>query len=168
MDKVRVTVQTSFTYEYGSRANHVNCGAILYYNPSLEKELDELKFVMSSVYLKRGFVSVEESIKEDFKNKAGIFAEKTIVSEQVPTPSVVKEEVTEVAIPEVENNLTVIEEPSLLEEVPALDKISLEDRKIRLEEMKAIDIKSIAESLGIIYANKASAIDSILKVEYFV
>ena len=88
MNKVRVTVQTSFTYEYGSRANHLTCGAIMYFNPSLEKELDELKFVMSSVYLKRGFLSLDESIKEDFQNKAGIFAEKTIVSEQVSTDNI--------------------------------------------------------------------------------
>lgn len=150
MDKVRVTVQTSFTYEYGSKANHVTCGAILYYDPSLEKELEELNFVMSSVYLKKGFISVEESIKEDFKNKAGIFAEKTIVSEQISTPFVVKEEV----------------EPEVIAEETTV-YITLEDRKNQLEAMKAAEVKNIAEKLGIEeYTNKASAIEYILKVEY--
>ena len=151
MNKVRVTVQTSFTYEYGSRANHLTCGAIMYFNPSLEKELDELKFVMSSVYLKRGFLSLEESIKENFKNKAGIFAEKTIVSEQVSTDNITEEEVDL----EVSTNVEVEE------------TITLGDRKSQLEELKAAEVKVIAEKLGLVdYTNKASAIEYILKVEY--
>ena len=154
MNKVRVTVQTSFTYEYGSRANHLTCGAIMYFNPSLEKELDELKFVMSSVYLKRGFLSLEESIKEDFKNKAGIFAEKTIVSEQVSTDNIVEKEVTEVSIDPIVENIIV-------------ETITLEDRKSQLEDKKAAEVKVIADELGIEeYTNKAAAIEYILKVEY--
>lgn len=158
MDKVRVTVQTSFTYQYGSKVSHVTCGAILYYDPSLSEELEELKFVMSSVYLKKGFVSVEESIKEDFTNKAGIFAKKVIVSEQVSTLSTVKEEV------KVEINVTPkveVTEPTVLE------SITLEDRKNQLDIMKAAEVKVIAEELGIEdYTNKAAAIEYILKVEY--
>lgn len=151
MNKVRVTVQTSFTYEYGSRANHLTCGAIMYFNPSLEKELDELKFVMSSVYLKRGFLSLEESIKEDFKNKAGIFAEKTIVSEQVSTDNITEEEV----------------DLEVSTDVEVEETITLEDRKSQLEELKAAEVKVIAEKLGLVdYTNKASAIEYILKVEY--
>ena len=150
MDKVRVTVQTSFTYEYGSKANHVICGAILYYDPSLEKELEELNFVMSSVYLKKGFISVEESIKEDFKNKAGIFAKKTIVFEQISTPFVVKEKV----------------EPEVITEETTV-YITLENRRNQLEAMKAAEVKNIAEKLSIEeYTNKAAAIEYILKVEY--
>jgi hypothetical protein len=151
MNKVRVTVQTSFTYEYGSRANHLTCGAIMYFNPSLEKELDELKFVMSSVYLKRGFLSLEESIKEDFKNKAGIFAEKTIVSEQVSTDNITEEEV----------------DLEVSTDVEVEETITLEDRKSQLEELKAAEVKVIAEKLDLVdYTNKASAIEYILKVEY--
>jgi hypothetical protein len=151
MNKVRVTVQTSFTYEYGSRANHLTCGAIMYFNPSLEKELDELKFVMSSVYLKRGFLSLEESIKENFKNKAGIFAEKTIVSEQVSTDNITEEEV----------------DLEVSTDVEVEETITLEDRKSQLEELKAAEVKVIAEKLGLVdYTNKASAIEYILKVEY--
>jgi len=151
MNKVRVTVQTSFTYEYGSRANHLTCGAIMYFNPSLEKELDELKFVMSSVYLKRGFLSLEESIKEDFQNKAGIFAEKTIVSEQVSTDNITEEEV----------------DLEVSTDVEVEETITLEDRKSQLEELKAAEVKVIAEKLGLVdYTNKASAIEYILKVEY--
>ena len=151
MNKVRVTVQTSFTYEYGSRANHLTCGAIMYFNPSLEKELDELKFVMSSVYLKRGFLSLEESIKEDFQNKAGIFAEKTIVSEQVSTYNITEEEV----------------DLEVSTDVEVEETITLEDRKSQLEELKAAEVKVIAEKLGLVdYTNKASAIEYILKVEY--
>ena len=151
MNKVRVTVQNSFTYEYGSRANHLTCGAIMYFNPSLEKELDELKFVMSSVYLKRGFLSLEESIKEDFKNKAGIFAEKTIVSEQVSTDNITEEEV----------------DLEVSTDVEVEETITLEDRKSQLEELKAAEVKVIAEKLGLVdYTNKASAIEYILKVEY--
>lgn len=157
MNKVRVTVQTSFTYEYGSKANHVTCGAILYYDPSLEKELEELNFVMSSIYLKKGFISVEQSVKEDFNNKAGIFAEKTIVFEQVSTPSIIKEEV----ISEV-NVATVVE---IKETAPVV--ITLEDRKAQLEDKKAAEIKVMAENLGLVeYTNKAAAIEYILKVEY--
>ena len=151
MNKVRVTVQTSFTYEYGSRANHLTCGAIMYFNPSLEKELDELKFVMYSVYLKRGFLSLEESIKEDFQNKAGIFAEKTIVSEQVSTDNITEEEV----------------DLEVSTDVEVEETITLEDRKSQLEELKAAEVKVIAEKLGLVdYTNKASAIEYILKVEY--
>jgi hypothetical protein len=151
MNKVRVTVQTSFTYEYGSRANHLTCGAIMYFNPSLEKELDELKFVMSSVYLKRGFLSLEESIKENFKNKAGIFAEKTIVSEQVSTDNITEEEV----------------DLEVSTDVEVEETITLEDRKSQLEELKAAEVKVIAEKLDLVdYTNKASAIEYILKVEY--
>ena len=151
MNKVRVTVQTSFTYEYGSRANNLTCGAIMYFNPSLEKELDELKFVMSSVYLKRGFLSLEESIKENFKNKAGIFAEKTIVSEQVSTDNITEEEV----------------DLEVSTDVEVEETITLEDRKSQLEELKAAEVKVIAEKLGLVdYTNKASAIEYILKVEY--
>ena len=151
MNKVRVTVQTSFTYEYGSRANHLTCGAIMYFNPSLENELDELKFVMSSVYLKRGFLSLEESIKENFKNKAGIFAEKTIVSEQVSTDNITEEEV----------------DLEVSTDVEVEETITLEDRKSQLEELKAAEVKVIAEKLGLVdYTNKASAIEYILKVEY--
>jgi len=151
MNKVRVTVQTSFTYEYGSRANHLTCGAIMYFNPSLEKELDELKFVMSSVYLKRGFLSLEESIKENFKNKAGIFAEKTIVSEQVSTDNITEEEV----------------DLEVSTDVEVEETITLEDRKSQLEELKAAEVKVIAEKLGLVeYTNKSSAIEYILKVEY--
>ena len=154
MNKVRVTVQTSFTYEYGSRANHLTCGAIMYFNPSLEKELDELKFVMSSVYLKRGFLSLEESIKEDFQNKAGIFAEKTIVSKQVSDNNIVEKEVTEVSIDPIVENIIV-------------ETITLEDRKSQLEDKKAAEVKFIADELGIEeYTNKAAAIEYILKVEY--
>ena len=154
MNKVRVTVQTSFTYEYGSRANHLTCGAIMYFNPSLEKELDELKFVMSSVYLKRGFLSLEESIKEDFQNKAGIFAEKTIVSKQVSDNNIVEKEVTEVSIDSIVENIIV-------------ETITLEDRKSQLEDKKAAEVKVIADELGIEeYTNKAAAIEYILKVEY--
>ena len=154
MNKVRVTVQTSFTYEYGSRANHLTCGAIMYFNPSLEKELDELKFVMSSVYLKRGFLSLEESIKEDFQNKAGIFAEKTIVSKQVSYNNIVEKEVTEVSIDPIVENIIV-------------ETITLEDRKSQLEDKKAAEVKVIADELGIEeYTNKAAAIEYILKVEY--
>ena len=154
MNKVRVTVQTSFTYEYGSRANHLTCGAIMYFNPSLEKELDELKFVMSSVYLKRGFLSLEESIKEDFQNKAGIFAEKTIVSKQVSDNNIVEKEVTEVIIDPIVENIIV-------------ETITLEDRKSQLEDKKAAEVKVIADELGIEeYTNKAAAIEYILKVEY--
>jgi hypothetical protein len=154
MNKVRVTVQTSFTYEYGSRANHLTCGAIMYFNPSLEKELDELKFVMSSVYLKRGFLSLEESIKEDFQNKAGIFAEKTIVSKQVSDNNIVEKEVTEVSIDPIVENIIV-------------ETITLEDRKSQLEDKKAAEVKVIADELGIEeYTNKAAAIEYILKVEY--
>ena len=152
MNKVRVTVQTSFTYEYGSRANHLTCGAIMYFNPSLEKELDELKFVMSSVYLKRGFLSLEESIKEDFQNKAGIFAEKTIVSKQVSDNNIVEKEVTEVSIDPIVENIIV-------------ETITLEDRKSQLEDKKAAEVKVIADELGIEeYTNKAAAIEYILKV----
>lgn len=137
MNKVRVTVESSFTYQYGSKVSHVICGAILYYNPSLENELEELKYVMDSVYLKKGFISVEQSVKEDFKNKAGIFAEKTIVSEQVSSNTVIEEEVV------------------------------LEDRKSQLENLKAAEVKIIAEELGLVeYTNKTAAIDYILKVEY--
>ena len=151
MNKVRVTVQTSFTYEYGSRANHLTCGAIMYFNPSLEKELDELKFVMSSVYLKRGFLSLEESIKEDFQNKAGIFAEKTIVSEQVSTDNITEEEV----------------DLEVSTDVEVEETITLEERKSQLEELKAAEVKVIAEKLGLVdYTNKASAIEYILKVEH--
>lgn len=151
MDKVRVTVQTSFTYEYGSRVNHLTCGAIMYFNPSLEKELEELKFVMSSIYLKRGFLSLEESIKEDFKNKAGIFAEKTIVSEQVSIDNITEEEV----------------DLEVSTDVEVEETITLENRKSQLEELKAAEVKIIAEKLGLVdYTNKASAIEYILKVEY--
>ncbi len=137
MNKVRVTVESSFTYQYGSKVSHVICGAILYYNPSLENELEELKYVMDSIYLKKGFISVEQSIKEDFKNKAGIFAEKTIVSEQVSSNIVIEKEVV------------------------------LEDRKSQLENLKAAEVKVIAEELGLVeYTNKTAAIDYILKVEY--
>ena len=154
MNKVRVTVQTSFTYEYGSRANHLTCGAIMYFNPSLEKELDELKFVMYSVYLKRCFLSLEESIKEDFQNKAGIFAEKTIVSKQVSDNNIVEKEVTEVSIDPIVENIIV-------------ETITLEDRKSQLEDKKAAEVKVIADELGIEeYTNKAAAIEYILKVEY--
>ena len=137
MNKVRVTVESSFTYQYGSKVSHVICGAILYYNPSLENELEELKYVMDSVCLKKGFIAVEQSVKEDFKNKAGIFAEKTIVSEQVSSNTVIEEEVV------------------------------LEDRKSQLENLKAAEVKIIAEELGLVeYTNKTAAIDYILKVEY--
>ena len=126
----------------------------MYFNPSLEKELDELKFVMSSVYLKRGFLSLEESIKEDFQNKAGIFAEKTIVSKQVSDNNIVEKEVTEVSIDPIVENIIV-------------ETITLEDRKSQLEDKKAAEVKVIADELGIEeYTNKAAAIEYILKVEY--
>lgn len=153
MNKVRVTVESSFTYQYGSKVSHVICGAILYYNPSLENELEELKYVMDSVYLKKGFISVEQSIKEDFKNKAGIFAEKTIVSEQVSSNTVIEKEVDK--------------KESLQPKVLGNFKLSLEDRKSQLEDLKAAEIRVIAEDLCLVeYTNKAAAIDYILKVEY--
>lgn len=144
MDKVRVTVQTSFTYQYGSKVNHLICGAIMYFNPSLDKELDELRYVMSSIYLERGFLSVEENIKQDYKNKAGIFAEKTIVSEQVSTVNTIEKEVDS-----------------------SVESINLEDRKNQLEDMKAAEVRVIAENLGLKeYTNKTAAIEYILNVEY--
>jgi hypothetical protein len=159
MNKVRVTVQTSFTYEYGSKANHLTCGAIMYYDPSLESELEELKYVMSSIYLKRGFLSVEESIKEDFQNKTGIFAEKIIVSEQVSTVAPVTEEEVKVEVALTE----ITSEPIDINN----EAITLENRKTNLEALKAAEVKAIAEGLGLVdYTNKTSAIEYILKVEY--
>lgn len=153
MNKVRVTVESSFTYQYGSNVSHKVCGAILYYNPSLENELEELKYVMDSVYLKKGFISVEQSIKEDFKNKTGIFAEKTTIPKQVSTNNIVEKEITEDTFDK--------------EETLEPKSITLEDRKSQLEGLKAAEIKVIAEKLGLLdYTNKASAIEYILKIEY--
>lgn len=144
MNKVRITVESSFTYQYGSKVSHVICGAILYYNPSLDNELEELKYVMDSIYLKKGFISVEQSIKEDFKNKVGIFAEKTIVSEQVSSTTVIEKEISNQE-----------------------SEVVLEDRKSQLENLKAAEVKVIAEKLGLVeYTNKTAAIDYILKIEY--
>lgn len=151
MNKVRVTVESSFTYQYGSNVSHKVCGAILYYNPSLENELEELKYVMDSVYLKKGFISVEQSIKEDFKNKAGIFAEKTTISKQVSTNNIVEKEV----------------DLEVSTDVEVEETITLEDRKFQLEGLKAAEVKVIAEGIGLVdYTNKAAAIEYILKVEY--
>ena len=151
MNKVRVTVESSFTYQYGSNVSHKVCGAILYYNPSLENELEELKYVMDSVYLKKGFISVEQSIKEDFKNKAGIFAEKTTISKQVSTNNIVEKEV----------------DLEVSTDVEVEETITLEDRKSQLEGLKAAEVKVIAEGIGLVdYTNKAAAIEYILKVEY--
>lgn len=145
MDKVRVTVQTSFTYQYGSKVNHLICGAILYFNPSLDKELDELKYVMSSVYLERGFLSVEESIKQDYKNKAGIFAKKISGFEEPSTINTAEEKELDSSV----------------------ETISLEDRKNQLEDMRAAEVRTIAEELGLEeYTNKTAAIEYILNVEY--
>lgn len=153
MNKVRVTVESSFTYQYGSNVSHKVCGAILYYNPSLENELEELKYVMDSVYLKKGFISVEQSIKEDFKNKAGIFAEKTTISKQVSTNNIVEKEVTEDTF----NKEKTLEPES----------ITIEDRKSQLEGLKAAEVKVIAEGIGLVeYTNKTAAIEYILKIEY--
>ena len=153
MNKVRVTVESSFTYQYGSNVSHKVCGAILYYNPSLENELEELKYVMDSVYLKKGFISVEQSIKEDFKNKAGIFAEKTTIPKQVSTNNIVKKEVTEDTFNK--------------EETLEPESITIENRKSQLEGLKAAEVKVIAEGIGLVeYTNKTAAIEYILKIEY--
>lgn len=153
MDKVRVTVESSFTYQYGSNVSHKVCGAILYYNPSLESELEELKYVMDSVYLKKGFISVEQSIKEDFQNKAGIFAEKTTIPKQVSINNIVEKEV-------IEDNFN-------KEETLEVKSITIEDRKSQLEGLKAAEVKVIAEGIGLVeYTNKAAAIEYILKIEY--
>lgn len=153
MNKVRVTVESSFTYQYGSNVSHKVCGAILYYNPSLESELEELKYVMDSVYLKKGFISVEQSIKEDFQNKAGIFAEKTTILKQVSINNIVEKEV-------IEDNFN-------KEETLEFESITIENRKSQLEGLKAAEVKVIAEGIGLVeYTNKAAAIEYILKIEY--
>jgi hypothetical protein len=159
MTEVRVLVMTNYTYTYGSKASYKICGDSMYFNPSLDEHLDELKFILDSSFYKKGWLYVEDNIKEDFKNKVGIFAEKVVVPEEVTLNDNVKSEQP------VEEEIAELPEEPLITEPEVT--LSIEDRKSQLEEKKAAEVRVLAEQLGLVeYTNKSSAIEFILKVEY--
>lgn len=155
MNEVRVLVMTNFTYTYSS-SSYKQCGDSMYFNPSSPEQLEELKFLLDSSYMKKGWLYVEENIKEDFKNRVGIFANTPLVTTEI------KVEPIEVKSPVIKTQEQLAEESKVVEST-----ISLEDRKSELEEMKAPEIRVIAEGLGLEdYTNKTNAIEYILEKEY--
>jgi len=155
MNEVRVLVMTNFTYTYGS-PSYKQCGDSMYFDPSLSEQLEELKFILDSSYMKKGWLYVEENIKQDFKNRVGIFADTSIVTTEI------KVEPIEVKAPVIKTQEQLAEESKVTEPT-----ISLEDRKNELEEMKAAEVRVIAEGLGLeLYTNKVNAIEYILEKEY--
>jgi len=155
MNEVRVLVMTNFTYTYSS-SSYKQCGDSMYFNPSSPEQLEELKFLLDSSYMKKGWLYVEENIKQDFKDRVGIFANTPLVTTEI------KVEPIEVKSPVIKTQEQLAEESKVVEST-----ISLEDRKSELEEMKAAEIRVIAEGLGLEdYTNKANAIDYILEKEY--
>jgi hypothetical protein len=155
MNEVRVLVMTNFTYTYGS-SSYKQCGDSMYFNPSSSEQLDELKFLLDSSYMKKGWLYVEENIKEDFKNRVGIFANTPLVTTEI------KVEPIEVKSPVIKTQEQLAEESRVVEST-----ISLEDRKAQLEEMKAAEVRVIAEGLELeAYTNKVNAIEYILEKEY--
>lgn len=155
MNEVRVLVMTNFTYTYSS-SSYKQCGDSMYFNPSSPEQLEELKFLLDSSYMKKGWLYVEENIKEDFKNRVGIFDNTPLVTTEI------KVEPIEVKSPVIKTQEQLAEESKVVEST-----ISLEDRKSELEEMKAPEIRVIAEGLGLEdYTNKTNAIEYILEKEY--
>ena len=157
MNEVRVLVLTNFTYTYGaSNPSYKQCGESMYFNPSLSKELEELKFILESSYMKKGWLYIENNIIEDFKNRVGIFTNIPKLNTEI------KIDYSEIKYPVSKNIENIVEESKEIEV-----SISLEARKIQLQDMKVYEIKKIAEELGLKdYTNKVNAIEYILEKEY--
>lgn len=144
MNKVRVLVLTSFTYIYGSKMSYRRCGDSFELNPSSPNELEELKYILASSYLKNGLIYIEDEVIFDYINKEGYFA----ITEKV-----------------VENSTSVKEEVAVIEKDTEI-VVTLEDRKAELNDLPAAEVRKIAESLEISYSNKSKAIEDILNLEY--
>jgi hypothetical protein len=155
MNEVRVLVMTNFTYTYGT-PSYKQCGESMYFSPSSSEQLDELKFILDSSYMKKGWLYIEENIKQDFKNRVSIFANTPLVTTEI------KVEPIEIKSPVIKTQEQLVEESKVVEFT-----ISLEDRKVQLEEMKAAEVRVVAEELGLeLYTNKTNAIEYILEKEY--
>ena len=83
MNEVRVLVLSPFDYVYGSKEISYWCGDFFYLNPSSSEEhLEELKFILDSSYLLKGWIYLEDSIKLDYKNKTGVFTPQISISSE--------------------------------------------------------------------------------------
>jgi rRNA maturation endonuclease Nob1 len=170
MNQIRVLVLTSFTYVYGSKVSYKQCGDGFYLNPSLPEELQELKFVLESSYLKKGLIHVEDQVIYDYKTKTGYFLEsisEPTQVEEVKEPETVIEAVNtfiaEEPIEEVEDFWVSKEELQQVEQETTLTK---EERSSELSALSASEIRELAKTLDSDYVNKVKAIESILAIEY--
>lgn len=108
MNEVRVLVLSPFNYIYGSKEISYVCGDFFYLNPSSkEEDLEELKTLLESSFLWKGWVYLEESIKLDYKNKTGVFTPQVSI-----LPEIEKESSS--LLPEPEVKLKIEEEKEVI------------------------------------------------------
>jgi len=131
MNEVRVLVLSPFDYVYGSKEISYWCGDFFYLNPSSSEEhLEELKFILDSSYLLKGWIYLEDSIKLDYKNKTGVFTPQISISSE----------------PKEESSSSLSEPEIKIEEVKEISEIKIKKIK-KLEENKEIQKEELSKDV---------------------
>jgi len=150
---INIQILTPFRHQFRNKDIWLTAYEVYILDVAKEADKAELEYMLSNLFPYRDFIYIEPSalnlnIIESVKGYNG----ERSVQEYIEPP--VKEVPVEPII-----------QPEL-KEPESLNKEAQVDRKQELEEMKAKQVRLVAESLGIEYSNKEDTIEAILNVEF--